>query len=251
MLYDKPVSELMGRAAEELTPPYSPNDFVTWFQSNYPKVNPKTVRMHIKGLTSNDPSRHHYHVAKFTPMFYRSPHGLEPFDPDKHLGLDEEQLDDDQEETDEEEGPTEQEAEFVLESQLEEFLESNWGAISWGRPLQIWQGPDGRSGHQMVTPVGRIDFLCIDMSANALVVVELKRGRPSDKVVGQTARYIGWVRVNLASKGQSVEGLIVARQSDDSLGYAVSAVPGLHLMTYELDFRLQPKDPPEPKQPIQ
>jgi hypothetical protein len=249
VLYDKPVSELMRQAAEDLAPPYSPSDFVAWFQSHYPKVNPKTVRMHIKGLTSNDPSRHHYHVARFTPLFFRTPNGLEPFDPDKHLGLEEEE--ENEEEVDEHEGPTDQETEFVLESQLEEFLESNWKAIGWHRPLHLWEGPNGRIGHQLVTPVGRIDFLCIDKSTNALVVVELKRGRPSDKVVGQTARYMGWVRVNLASKGQSVEGLIVARQSDDSLGYAVSAVPGLHLMTYELDFRLQPQDPPAPKQPIQ
>ena len=246
MLYDKPVSELMRDAVPELKPPYSPNDFVAWFESHYPKVNPKTVRMHVKGLTSNDPSRHHYHVAKQTPLFFHTPRGLEPFDPDRHLGLDEEEPDEDEEEADEQEGPTEQEAEFVLESQLEEFLDSNWGAINWGRPLKIWQGSDGRNGHQLVTPVGRMDFLCVDKSANALVVVELKRGRPSDKVVGQTARYMGWVKANLVTTGQTVEGLIVARRSDDSLGYAVSAVPGLRLMTYELDFRLQPQEHPVP-----
>ena len=92
----------------------------------------------------------------------------------------------------------EQSAEFVLEAHLEEFLTGNWKSIRWGRPLEIWTGPDGQSGHQLATPIGRLDFLCTDPSTGALVVVELKRGRPSDKVVGQAARYIGYVRTHLA-----------------------------------------------------
>jgi RecB family endonuclease NucS len=68
--------------------------------------------------------------------------------------------------------------------------------------------------------------------------VELKRGRPSDRVVGQVARYMGWVRTHLATTEQAVEGLIVAHDSDDALRYAVSAIPGLRLMTYEVKFEL-------------
>ena len=114
---------------------------------------------------------------------------------------------------------------FVLEAHLEEFLVGNWKSIDWGRPLEIWNGPDGESGHQLVTPVGRLDFLCSDRSANALIVVELKRGRPSDKVVGQVARYIGYVRTHLAKPGQPVEGLIIAHDADEPLLYAVAAFP--------------------------
>lgn len=56
----------------------------------------------------------------------------------------------------------EQSAEFVLEAHLEEFLTSNWKSIRWGRSLEIWTGPDGQSGHQLATPIGRLDFLCTD-----------------------------------------------------------------------------------------
>src|SRR4051794_34128074 len=41
-------------------------------------------------------------------------------------------------------------------------------------------------------------FLCEDLESGSLVVVELKRGLPSDRVVSQTARYMGWVDENLA-----------------------------------------------------
>ncbi len=63
--------------------------------------------------------------------------------------------------------------------------------IDWGRPLELWESPTGESGNQLTTPVGRLDFLCRDGGSGALVVVELKRGRPSDRVVGQAARYMG------------------------------------------------------------
>jgi RecB family endonuclease NucS len=132
----------------------------------------------------------------------------------------------------------------VVERQLEDFLLDNWERIDWGRPLTIWEGPDGTHGHQYLTEVGRIDLLCIDASTDALVVVELKRGHPSDRVVGQTARYMGWVQACLARPGQAVEGLIVSHETDDQLAYAASAVPGLRLMTYELTFELRLTDPP-------
>jgi RecB family endonuclease NucS len=88
------------------------------------------------------------------------------------------------------------------------------------------------------TPIGRLDFLCIDTSTDALVVVELKRGRPSDRVVGQAARYMGYIRTHLAKPGQPVEGLIVAHDVEEALRYAVAAIPSLQLVTYEVTFQL-------------
>src|SRR4051794_7116805 len=71
-----------------------------------------------------------------------------------------------------------------------------------------------------------------------LVVIELKRGKTSDRVVGQAARYIGWVKHHLAKPGQPVRGLIVAHEHDDRLAYAVAAVPDLAVMTYDIEFTL-------------
>ena len=125
-----------------------------------------------------------------------------------------------------------------LESFLEGFLLTNWDGIDWGRPLEIWESESEDLGHQLRTPVGRLDFLCRDTDTNALVVIELKRGRPSDRVVGQVARYMGWVRAEVAGEDQSVEGLIVAHEQDVQLAYAVSAVPELAVLTYSVDFTL-------------
>jgi hypothetical protein len=75
--------------------------------------------------------------------------------------------------------------EFALEAFLEEFILTNWEGIDWGRSLKLWESETGDLGHQLATPVGRLDFLCQDTATDALVVVELKRGRPSGGVVGR------------------------------------------------------------------
>jgi hypothetical protein len=46
------------------------------------------------------------------------------------------------------------------------------------------------------------------------VVIELKKGRPSDQVVGQVLRYMGWVKKHLCTNGQAVKGLVICRDHD-------------------------------------
>jgi hypothetical protein len=244
MIYDRPIWVLMEDAAAELLPPHTVGEIIAWFAEHYPKIKSSSVRAHIKGMTANDPSRHHYQVSARAALFVRQPDKtLMRFD-----GTAVTDTDDDQELDGEpelaQELALEQSSEFVLEAHLEEFLVGNWKSIGWGRPLEIWAGPAGESGHQLKTPVGRLDFLCSDHTANALIVVELKRGRPSDKVVGQVARYIGYVRTHLAEPGQQVEGLIIAHEVDEPLRYAVAAFPGLQLMTYAVTFQLNPVEEP-------
>jgi hypothetical protein len=244
MIYDRPIWALMHDAAADLSPPYTVGELIAWFAQHYPKIKATSVRAHIKGLTVNDPSRHHYQVSGRAALFVRQPDKtLMPYDVTADSDTDDdEELGDEPGLTDE--VTLEQSSEFVLEAHLEEFLVGNWKSIDWGRPLEIWNGPVGESGHQLVTPVGRLDFLCSDRLTDALIVVELKRGRPSDKVVGQVARYIGYVRTHLAKPGQPVEGLIIAHDADDPLRYAVAAFPGLQLMTYEVTFQLKAVEEP-------
>jgi hypothetical protein len=60
-------------------------------------------------------------------------------------------------------------------------------------------------------PAGQwsIDFPRVDEKTGDFVVVELKRGKSSDAVMGQLARYMMWVTENLAKPGQKVRGIIV------------------------------------------
>jgi hypothetical protein len=247
MLYDRPVRELMREAARQLPSPTTSSEIVKWFAREYPLVKKTTVTAHITGLTANDRNRHHFSVSRYEPVFTWTPERqLDRYDPDKHLEDEESvpEADDTEEEGDADGASgmpvTPAEAEFILEAHLEEFLLGNWNAVDWGRPLSLWQGADGSSGHQLPTPVGRLDLLCVDTSTNALVVVELKRGRSADRVIGQVARYMGWVRAELAANGQAVEGIVVAHEHDDRLRYAAAAVPGLTILTYHVTFQLAP-----------
>jgi hypothetical protein len=249
VLYDRPVSDLMADAVAELTPPFRPTDVIAWFGQRYPLVKDKTVRAHVIGLTANDRNRHHYAwLANREPLFFRQLDGsLEPFDPDRHLTDDDGATGSDEalvEGLDSEATPLPSQApQFFLEIYLEQFLLDNWSSVDWGRRLVLWKGEDGQMGHQYTTPVGRLDFLCVDEDTNALVVVELKRGSPSDRVVGQTARYMGWVATHVASPGQDVEGVIIAHDADDRLRYAVRPVPGMTVLLYEVGFSLRPAAP--------
>lgn len=224
----------MVEAAAQLDYPAGRGEVVQWFAEHYPQVKASTIRAHIVGLTANDRSRHHYpSLARREPLFTRRPDGS--------LGAFEGPVEDEAEDLDLVATPP---LEFALEVFLEEFVLTNWEGIDWGRPLELWEPETGELGHQLATPVGRLDFLCRDTATDALVVVELKRGRPSDTVVGQAARYMGWVRAHLAAENQRVEGIIVAHEQDLRLAYAVAAVPGLAILTYSVDFALSPATAP-------
>ena len=62
--------------------------------------------------------------------------------------------------------------------------------------------------------------------------------RASDQVVGQTLRYMGWVKKNLCSEGQEVKGCIVALSGDAKLENALHMVENISFVRYDVDFRL-------------
>jgi len=89
------------------------------------------------------------------------------------------------------------------------------------------------------TDVGRIDVLCEDANG-ALVVIELKKDRSSDIVVGQTLRYMGWLQ---KMEKRDVRGIIVVGGRDDRLLYAVAPVPTIKLMYYQVHFEITEEPP--------
>lgn len=122
-----------------------------------------------------------------------------------------------------------------FESEIRDFLASHITAL--GNDLQLYKGIRGKEFP--AEDVGRIDLLCVDKSGN-FVVVELKKSMPSDKVVGQISRYMGWVKKNLAD-GKEVRGIIVAPQSETEnikLNYAVSANPSIQLRYYKISLEI-------------
>ena len=139
-------------------------------------------------------------------------------------------------------GPSGSPADMLIETHLEEWLVENWDQVNFGRPLKLYEEDGDPVGQQFDTKVvGRIDLLCEDSASGALVVIELKRGRQSDVVVGQLARYMGWIKEHMAN-GKPVEGIILTRAYDERLRYSVKAVPGARVVRYETRFEVFPED---------
>jgi len=129
-------------------------------------------------------------------------------------------------------------SEFVLEKYLEEFIVSNFDTIFQGR-LRVFVDAEGNDGQQYVTDIGPIDILAIEEKTKAFVVIELKKGRPSDRVVGQVLRYMGWVKQNLCENGETVRGLVICREHDPKLTYALEMTNNIDVRYYSVSFKLK------------
>ena len=126
---------------------------------------------------------------------------------------------------------------FALEEHLEEFLVKNWSQTELGKKYAIYSDGDA-VGQQFPTDTGPIDILAVSKDQKQLLVVELKRGRASDVVVGQVLRYMGYVQDVLTSPGQSVSGVIVGLEDDPKLKRALSVVSSVEFYRYEISFKL-------------
>jgi restriction system protein len=93
---------------------------------------------------------------------------------------------------------------------------------------------------QYQSDTGPIDILAISKDKKEYLVVELKKGRTSDVVVGQTLRYMGFVKNELAVNGENVRGVIIALEDDLRLRNALSMVPAIDFFRYKIDFKLNP-----------
>jgi restriction system protein len=129
---------------------------------------------------------------------------------------------------------------FALEKHLEDFLVSNWEATDLGRRYDIYSVDGERIGQQYPTDTGPIDILAISKDNKELLVVELKRGRASDVVIGQIQRYMGFVLDELAEENQSVRGLIIALDDDIRIRRALRVTQGIECYRYRLSFSLMP-----------
>jgi restriction system protein len=127
---------------------------------------------------------------------------------------------------------------FALEEHLEEFLISNWERTELGRDFDIYE-EDGEKAQQYQTDTGPLDILAISKDKKRLLVVELKKGRASDAVVGQTLRYMSYVKDELAEEGQTVSAVIIAHEDDPRLRRALSQVPHIEFYRYEVSFKLR------------
>jgi restriction system protein len=131
---------------------------------------------------------------------------------------------------------------FALEKHLEDFLVENWEKTELGKKYDIFNEDDELVGQQYETDTGPIDVLAISKDKKELLVVELKKGRASDAVVGQVQRYMGYIKDEVAEDNQEVKGVIIAFENDLKIKRALSVAKNIDFYTYKVDFTLHKKN---------
>lgn len=127
---------------------------------------------------------------------------------------------------------------FAMEKHLEDFLVKNWAQTELAQNFKIYEEDGELVGQQYATDAGPIDILAVSKDGQRLLVVELKRGRASDVVVGQILRYVGYVKEQIAEPHQTVEGAIIALDDDQKLRWALQMAPSISFYRYQVSFKL-------------
>lgn len=130
---------------------------------------------------------------------------------------------------------------FALEKHLEDFLVQNWHHTELGKHYDIYEEDDEIVGQQYPSDTGPIDILAVSKDKKEILVVELKKGRATDVVVGQVQRYMGYVKEELAENGQTVRGAIIAFEDDIRIHRVLSVAPNIDFYTYKISFKLEKK----------
>lgn len=128
---------------------------------------------------------------------------------------------------------------FSSEKNLENFLIDNWEQTSISHEFDILEKAGRRIGQQFPTDTGPIDILAISKDKKTYCVIELKKDRASDIVVGQISRYMGYIKRKLANNGQEVKGIIIAKEYDRRIQNALAIVPNIEFYKYDITFILQ------------
>jgi len=127
---------------------------------------------------------------------------------------------------------------FGMEKHLEDFLIANWNKTIFGKKFELLYGEGNELiSQQYPTDIGFIDILAKSKDGKEHLIIELKKGRSSDAVVGQTLRYITWVKRNLVKDGK-VSGVIIVLDAEEKLKYSLYEQKDITLYTYKVNFDL-------------
>ena len=239
-LNEKPVRLLMQDMATSMglgpEDTFTREQAVQWFKGHYPNVKEGTITAHLIRLSTNAPSRLQYSaradgsddrffkIDSRTFRLYRPAEDPTPICQGAPIA--------------DEPGPTaagpEATSEFAYEHDLRDYLTRNLHLID--PSLRLYED-EGIRGIEFPAGGRFIDILATD--GIGYVVIELKVSKGYDRVVGQLLRYVGWIKRHHADEGQSVRGVIVAKEISEDLRIACSEVPSVSLFEYELSVSLK------------
>lgn len=245
-IYGKTVSELFREFVKNASiskgTMLNRSDILQWFEKNYPKILKSTLGCQIIKHSTNAPSRIYYEAGPVHDLFFqidRNHFRLYDASTDPVPIYRNKTLNGPGIEIEEPEEPTERE--FAYEKDLQQFLVKNLDIIEKG--LELYKDPEDETITGLEFPCGQksIDVLALDKNKD-FVVIELKVSKGYERVVGQLARYVAWVKKNMAQEGQKVRGIVIAREISEDLRLAASEISNVGLFEYELKVVLKKID---------
>ncbi len=220
--------------------PLTMGQIVAWIGVHYPDndLHPATIDAQIRRSCVNIPFAQKYKAPKIL-FFDREMRTYSRFD-SSELPLDRDSgfqqraaFDADDEELIE----TEDQSDLLvgLEAQLRDYLAKNLSKLEKG--LAFWSSTPPTVEYSIDGK--RIDILAKDVEG-VPVIVELKRAKAYDKVVGQALLYQALVSAKF--KVPTVRVILVANEISNELRMACSKQMDFKLFEYEITMRLNPID---------
>ena len=117
---------------------------------------------------------------------------------------------------------------FESEELLQRYLESNWENTVLAKDWQLV-----KRGKYDTLEIGEIDLLAYHKREPCYLVIELKKGKWSDKTIGQILLYMGWVKLRRAKENEEVKGLIISKPGDEKILYSMLCTTNIDLMSYD------------------
>lgn len=126
--------------------------------------------------------------------------------------------------------------EWMLEQEFETKILRN--DLVFGRRLKMYE-TESAYGRQFIIPgIGRLDILAQEVGSNDYYIIELKKGIGDDQVIGQIARYMGWVKQNLVRNDEKVHGIVCVNQVTEKLKLSAQVIPNIYVYEYGVHTRL-------------
>jgi restriction system protein len=127
-----------------------------------------------------------------------------------------------------------EEIRFEAEMELEDFLEKHWEKTSFAKDYEFIMR------QMQLDDAGRLDILARNKNGTEYLIIELKLGRASDRVVGQLQTYMGYLQSSdFCSNGETVRGVIIGATEDPKIRHALKVTNNIEFFVYEMQFNLR------------
>jgi hypothetical protein len=122
---------------------------------------------------------------------------------------------------------------FPAEAHLEHFIEANYPLLAPFHGLELVKR------QHALSPGKKIDLMFRDRKSRALVGVELKKGKPDDRTVGQIKGYLRELKVESDKQGLDYRLILITGQPDPDIDKTLREITNDHFEIWRYNVNLK------------